>query len=154
MGHMSLEFRFRRSSRIDLQISLSFSINGDAVSEANPSKPEGKHPMTRLIFSSLALAAALVSAAPAFAQDEPSVAVKYGDLNLNSAMGAQAFHQRLKAAVIAVCGEPDRRDPAYAPFIVACQNQAWAKAAKAERQAIAEAGQAKLAVAMTQQPGR
>jgi UrcA family protein len=108
--------------------------------------------MTRLIFSAFALGAALVSAAPAFAQDEPSVAVKYGDLNLNSAAGVQAFHQRLQAAVIQVCGRPDHRDPAYAPFIVACQNQAWAKAEKAERQAIADAGQAKLAVAVNRQP--
>jgi UrcA family protein len=104
--------------------------------------------MTRLIFSAFALGAALVSAAPAFAQDEPSV----GDLNLNSAAGVQAFHQRLQAAVIQVCGRPDHRDPAYAPFIVACQNQAWAKAEKAERQAIADAGQAKLAVAVNRQP--
>ncbi len=101
--------------------------------------------MTRLIFSALALGAALASSAPAFAQDELSVPVKYGDLNLNAANGVQAFHKRLQAAVTEVCGAPDPHDPAYAPIIIECQNQAWARAEKAERQAIAEAGQAKLA---------
>jgi UrcA family protein len=110
--------------------------------------------MTRLIFSVLALGAALASAAPAFAQDEISVAVKYGDLNLNSAAGVQAFHQRLHAAVVQICGEPDRRDLAYAPFIVACQSQTSARADTAERQAIAQARQAQLASAESQAPAR
>jgi len=101
--------------------------------------------MTRLIFSVLALSAALVSAAPAFAQDEPSVSVKYGDLNLNSTAGAQAFHQRLQAAVVAVCGKPDHYDLAYAPIIMECQRKAWAGAELSEHKAIAEASQAKMA---------
>jgi UrcA family protein len=110
--------------------------------------------MTRLIFSVLALSAALASTAPAFAQDELSVAVKYGDLNLNSAAGAKAFHQRLQAAVIQVCGEPDHSDPAYAPIILDCQRQAWTRAQTMERQAIAQAGGAKLASAMSEKPAR
>jgi UrcA family protein len=101
--------------------------------------------MIRLSLSVLALGAALISAAPAFAQDDISVAVKYGDLNLNSAAGAQVFHQRLQAAVIQVCGRPDSHDLAYAPFVRECQSQAWARAEEAEHQAIAQAGQAKLA---------
>jgi UrcA family protein len=107
--------------------------------------------MTRIIFSVLALGAVLASTAPAFAQDEPSVHVKYGDLNLNSAAGAEAFHQRLHAAIIQVCGEPDHRDPAYAPIIMDCQHKAWAGAEMAEQKAIAEAGQAKLASATNSQ---
>jgi UrcA family protein len=103
--------------------------------------------MTRIIFSVLALGAVFASTAPAFAQDEPSVNVKYGDLNLKSAAGVQAFHHRLQAAVIQVCGEPDHRDPAYAPIIMDCQHKAWAGAELAEHKAIAEAGQAKMASA-------
>jgi UrcA family protein len=106
--------------------------------------------MTRSNFIVLALGAALASAAPAFAQDAPSVAVKYGDLNLSSAAGVQAFHQRLEAAVVQVCGKPDVHDLAYAPIITDCQIQTWADAEKAERQAIAEAGHAKLASNETQ----
>ncbi len=110
--------------------------------------------MTRLIFSVLALGAALASAAPAFAQEDTSVVVKYGDLNLNSAAGAQAFHQRLQAAVVQVCGEPDRHDLAYSQFVRNCQSQAWARAEVAEHQAIADAGQAKLASAASLKFGR
>jgi UrcA family protein len=110
--------------------------------------------MTRLIFCVLAFGAALASAAPVFAQDEISVAVKYGDLNLNSAAGVQTFHQRLKAAVIGVCGEPDRHDPAYAPVIMECQSQAWARAQEAEHQVIAQGGQAKLASVASLKLGR
>jgi UrcA family protein len=110
--------------------------------------------MTRLIFSVLALGAALASAAPAFAQEDTSVVVKYGDLNLNAPAGAQAFHRRLQAAVVQVCGKPDRRDPAYAPFIIDCQHQAWARAQVAEHQAIADAAHAQLASAASVKLGR
>jgi UrcA family protein len=141
-----LNLSLRRSSSSGLQISISFSINGDAVSEATQANLKGQHPMTyRLILSVLALGAVFASTAPAFAQDEPTVHVKYGDLNLNSAAGVQAFHQRLQAAVISVCGKPDHYDMAYAPVIMDCQHTAWAGAEMAERKAIGQAGQAKLA---------
>jgi UrcA family protein len=110
--------------------------------------------MIRSIFTVLALGAALASAAPAFAQDELSVAVKYGDLNLNSTAGVQAFHQRLQAAVVAVCGKPDHYDLAYAPVVRECQHKALASAQMAEQQAVAEAGMSKLASAVSQKPAQ
>jgi UrcA family protein len=106
--------------------------------------------MTRsLILSVLALGAVFASTAPVFAQDEPVVHVKYGDLNLKSAAGVQAFHNRLQAAVIAVCGKPDHYDLAYAPMIMDCQRKAWAGAEMAEHAAIAQANQSMLASAAT-----
>lgn len=48
------------------------------------------------------------SAAPAFAEDAPSVVVSYKDLNLASAEGRKALKTRIAAAVETVCGRANR----------------------------------------------
>ena len=60
------------------------------------------------IASAVAVALSSIAAAPAVAQD--TVAVTYGDLDLNTAAGAQVLDQRLEAGVKAVCDRPDIRD--------------------------------------------
>jgi UrcA family protein len=61
------------------------------------------------IASAVAVALSSLAAAPAAAQDA-RVAISYGDLDLNTASGAQALGQRLEAGVKAVCDRPDIRD--------------------------------------------
>lgn len=64
---------------------------------------------------SLALAlTAAVLAAPVVAADEaPSVAVRYGDLDLTSAEGQQQLDSRLERAAREVCGVNEKRTGTY-----------------------------------------
>ena len=61
------------------------------------------------IASAVAVALSSIAAAPVAAQDV-RVAISYGDLDLNTATGAQALGERLEAGVKAVCDRPDIRD--------------------------------------------
>ena len=85
----------------------------------------------------LALAAALSCAAPALAQTSlaqtsdtvPSVAVKYGDLDLGSPAGAQRLLKRIEAAANTACGgAPDIRQLNQWTSFEACRRSAVARA--------------------------
>ena len=69
--------------------------------------------MSRSLHVALASAVALALAAPAFAQNETTRTqdrvVTYGDLNLNSAAGADALVNRIDNAAEQVCGVNDGR---------------------------------------------
>lgn len=69
--------------------------------------------MSRTLHIALASVATLAFAAPAFAQNETtqpqSRVVTYGDLNLNSAAGADALVRRIDNAAEQVCGSNDGR---------------------------------------------
>jgi UrcA family protein len=60
------------------------------------------------VASAIAVTLSSIAAAPAVAQE--TVAVHYGDLDLNTVAGAQVLDQRLEAGVKAVCDRPDIRD--------------------------------------------
>lgn len=61
--------------------------------------------MSRSLHLALATAIGLAFAAPAFAQTRPEErVVTYGDLNLNSAAGADALINRIDTAAEQVCG--------------------------------------------------
>jgi len=110
--------------------------------------------MIRTMISTLVLGAALVSTAPALAQDAVSVHVPYGDLNLTSDKGQRAFHARLEDAAVKICGATDRRDPAYESLQKPCLTEVWSDANKQEREVIAAAKfRANLAATSAPRPG-
>jgi UrcA family protein len=80
----------------------------------------------------LAAAFTLWCAAPALAQTSdavPSVAVKYGDLNIASPAGAQALLKRIEAAANSACGgAPDIRQFDQLADFEACRRSAVARA--------------------------
>ena len=91
--------------------------------------------MTRFLTASilcLAAAAALSCAAPVLAQSSdtvPSVAVKYGDLDLGSPAGAQRLLKRIEAAANTACGgAPDIRQLNQWTNFEACRKSAIARA--------------------------
>jgi UrcA family protein len=51
------------------------------------------------------------AAAAASAQDQPSVAVRFYDLNLNSSQGVAGLYQRIRGAASEVCGSFEGREP-------------------------------------------
>jgi UrcA family protein len=111
--------------------------------------------MIRTILSALCLTAAIVSAAPALAQEDVSIHVSYADLNLASPAGAAVFHQRLDNAVTTICGRPGGRDLGQATIVKACRDNTGLTASRLERQAIAAAEQkVQLASARTEAPVR
>lgn len=66
--------------------------------------------MSRALHLAIASAAALAFAAPTFAQSQPEErVVTYGDLNLNSAAGADVLIDRIDQASEQVCGSNDGR---------------------------------------------
>lgn len=69
--------------------------------------------MPRSLYLVVASAAVLALAAPAFAQDETTRpqerVVTYGELNLNSAAGADVLVRRIEQASAQVCGQHDGR---------------------------------------------
>jgi len=69
--------------------------------------------MSRSLHFAIASAVALAFAAPAFAQNETTQTqqrvVTYGDLNVNSAAGADALVRRIDNAAEQVCGSNDGR---------------------------------------------
>ena len=60
------------------------------------------------VAAAIAVTLSSIAAAPAVAQE--TVAVHFGDLDLNTSAGAQVLGQRLEAGVKAVCDRPDIRD--------------------------------------------
>ena len=96
--------------------------------------------MTRFLTApvlSLAAAAALSWAAPVLAQTSlaqtsdtvPSVAVKYGDLDVGSTAGAQRLLKRIDAAANTACGgAPDSRLLHQWASFEACRSSAVARA--------------------------
>jgi len=96
--------------------------------------------MIRTIISTLVLGAALISTAPAFAQETVSLHVSYADLNLASPQGQRALQGRIENAVTEICGATDRGDPpSYVREQKACVAATRASASDQERQAIAAA---------------
>jgi UrcA family protein len=94
--------------------------------------------MTRFLTApvlGLAAAAALAWAAPVLAQTSdtvPSVAVKYGDLNIGSPAGAKALLDRIEAAANTACGDrPDIRVLSQWASFEACRKSAVARAVDA-----------------------
>jgi UrcA family protein len=86
---------------------------------------------------SLALAgafAALTVTATSFAApksaDAPSVTVRYGDLNLDTAAGATALYHRISAAARQVCPEYYSRDLGLRAASERCQANAIAEAVR------------------------
>jgi len=80
---------------------------------------------TLIAMTSAALLAAV--AAPALAQsttDAPTAVVKYGDLNLSSAGGQTALHNRIERAVASVCPRPEPTALGQQPQYRACLQQA------------------------------
>lgn len=76
------------------------------------------------IFSAAIAAGTLAFAtAPAFAA-ERSVEVRYGDLDLTTDSGASALQQRVKRAVVRVCGRPDVRNLAEMQDMERCRKDA------------------------------
>ena len=80
----------------------------------------------------LAAAVTLSCAAPVLAQTSdtvPSVAVRYGDLNIASPAGAQLLLKRLAAAANTACGgAPDIRELVQWASFEACRSSAVARA--------------------------
>jgi len=96
--------------------------------------------MIRTLISTLVLGAALVSTAPAFAQETVSVHVSYADLNLASPQGQRALQGRIENAVTEICGVDDAGDSlSYQRAHAACVAATRASASDQERQAIAAA---------------
>ena len=68
--------------------------------------------MLRLALLSLPLALWAADAAAAVsAQDQPSVTVRYHDLNLNSSQGVAGLYQRIRGAASEVCRSFEGREP-------------------------------------------
>ena len=61
--------------------------------------------MKKLVALTAAALAAASFAAPALAGDPASWTVAYGDLNLSSPAGVDAFNRRVRAAAKVVCGD-------------------------------------------------
>lgn len=81
--------------------------------------------MSRKLHLAIATAAILSFAAPAFAQSQPEErVVTYGDLNLNSAAGADALVRRIDNAAEQVCGVNDGRTNTRQAYINrACERE-------------------------------
>ena len=60
--------------------------------------------------AAIALGTAATLAAPAIAQDAPSVSVSFADLNLSSEAGTEILDRRIKNAITNVCGGEAPRD--------------------------------------------
>lgn len=82
-----------------------------------------------LAFASLALTlpATALSAVPA-ADQPPSVAIRYGDLNLANEAGVARLRSRVQAAANMVCGIYDARSLAAKRHAVECRRDALARA--------------------------
>jgi UrcA family protein len=94
--------------------------------------------LPRLAAASAALAACLVVLGAANtahagipAADVPSVTVRYGDLNLETAAGTQMLYARIAAAARQVCAVPsDVRDLAGLAAARTCEKEAIARAVR------------------------
>ncbi|HTV95811.1 MAG TPA: UrcA family protein [Steroidobacteraceae bacterium] len=74
---------------------------------------------------------------PAFAQDLPSRAVRFADLDVSRSPGAQVLYQRLQAAAQEVCAALEDRDLARHMKYEACVHHAISAAvAKVDRPAL------------------
>ncbi len=77
-----------------------------------------------------ASAGAATTDTAASAADEPSVVVRYGDLDLTSEAGARKLYHRLVVAARQVCPDGSSRDLSVLREVGACRNQAIVKAAR------------------------
>jgi UrcA family protein len=77
-----------------------------------------------------AFGAASAGAATTNAADGPSVAVRYGDLDLTSEGGARRLYHRLVVAARQVCPDGSSRDFSTLRAVEACRNQAILRAAR------------------------
>lgn len=81
--------------------------------------------------TSLFVAAAVAVSVPAFAgtvESDPSIAVRYGDLNLSSTAGQHRLHNRLVSAARSVCEGNMEVGTKIQPAFNACVTKAMAKA--------------------------
>jgi UrcA family protein len=88
------------------------------------------------VFSATILACA---AAPAVAEDAPSVVVSYRDLNLATMEGRQELETRIAAAVETVCGRASRGTLQQAREWADCRQLTAAHARRAADKAVAKA---------------
>jgi len=97
----------------------------------NAMNPRIRRTVLTLLAASVigALGTATASAAPADS-DAPSVAVRYGDLDLSSASGARELYHRLVLASQHVCPDFSSGDLSTQPIVKACRNQAIVNAAR------------------------
>lgn len=89
-----------------------------------------------------------LSPACAAADDQPVRIVRYNDLDLSHADGQDALRRRTKAAIRAVCPEPDERDLG----ILAQHSECLAAARKGAQEQIAAAIDASLQLANASTP--
>jgi UrcA family protein len=98
---------------------------------------------------SLIAAAALLAAAPAFAQEADADVlqrtVSYADLDLSSPAGVATFDRRIDAAVTQVCGHLDRYDLAARKAIQDCRRDARSKIEATRNALVASAKDQKAA---------
>ena len=92
------------------------------------------------------VAGSLPAQARAAGPEQPSIVVRYGDLNLDTAAGAQALYRRIVGAAHQVCPEPRSRDLRSFAAARACRTEAIARAVRqvnSPRLAAAHNGQAR-----------
>lgn len=87
------------------------------------------------------------SAAPAIAEDAPSVVVTYKDLNLSAPEGRQALKTRIAAAVETVCGGAYRASVQQGRDLAECRTLTTAAAEQKAERAIARAATVQVASA-------
>lgn len=109
--------------------------------------------MIRTLISTVAVAAALASAAPALAQVS-GLDVRYDDLNLATDQGASALHDRVFAAAVRVCGQLDSHDLVGAARVKSCRRGRVEDAEPSMKELIAKAkaAQAPALAAATSAP--
>jgi UrcA family protein len=107
---------------------------------AEPAEQETRKMFVRSTFLALAALAATASAAPAIAQSSDSVAVGYGDLNLSSPAGREAFERRVGAAARQVCGEYQPLELKMIALSRACRARALAAGQAQFGQSLAAGG--------------
>ena len=77
-----------------------------------------------LIAAAAATVASIAFAAPAGAQDEPSVEVDAGDLDTSTEQGAAELQRRIAMAARRVCGSTGSRTLAAIAHVMTCRESA------------------------------
>ena len=85
---------------------------------------------SKLVLAVAGLVASVSAFAGTAAADGPSVAVRYDDLNLSTAVGVNTLYHRISAAAREVCPDIYARDPNVVLAARHCQADAIAKAVR------------------------
>ena len=80
--------------------------------------------MKKFAFLAATAAASISLAAPAVAQDGPSLEVDVSDLDPSTEQGAAELERRISAAARRVCGSPGSRTLAAIEHVMTCRDQA------------------------------